>query len=75
MFKQARETIKRILKKGASDGVFRRKADFEAESIAINLIAYLDGIWIHSLVNDDVDLMKQVNRFLDDLFLTIETKG
>lgn len=75
MFKNARETIKRILKKGASDGVFRQKADLEAESIAINLIAYIDGIWMHSLVNDDIDLKKQVNHFLDDLFFTIEPKG
>jgi AcrR family transcriptional regulator len=72
MFSQARRTIAGFLKEGFAAGIFNEKADIEAELIATDLIAYLDGILLHSLVSDDIDLRKQVDRYLESLLLQLK---
>lgn len=72
MFHRARQTIIRIIAEGVSKGVFRPEAEDRAETIAINLIAYLDGIWLHSMINQrGIDLRVQVDSYLDNLIDSI----
>jgi hypothetical protein len=73
MFQRARQTIAAIITEGVSKGIFRPEARQEAETIAINMIAYLDGIWLHSLISaGGIDLYAQVDYYLDNLFRSIE---
>lgn len=64
----ARRAITDILTDGVSQRVFRRETAREAESIAINLLAYLDGIALHYYMGRSYfDLMSQVDLYLDHL--------
>ena len=68
VFRGARESIVDILRDGVSQGVFRPETAREAESIAINLLAYLDGIGLHYYMSRSYfDLMSQVDLYLDHL--------
>lgn len=68
VFRGARESIVDILRDGVSQGVFRPETAREAESIAINLLAYLDGIGLHYYMSRSYfDLMNQVDLYLDHL--------
>lgn len=73
MFQSARETIVSMILEGVSKGVFRPEAKKEAETIAVNLIATLDGLWIHSLISaGGIDLPTQVRHYLATLFRSID---
>ena len=75
MFQRVRQNITNLIIEGASKGVFRSETGQEAETIAINMIAYLDGIWLHSLISaGGFDLYAQVEYYLDNLFRSIESK-
>lgn len=76
MFRRARQTIAAIITEGVSQGMFRLESEGEAEVIAINLIAFLDGIWLHSLINPGgIDLHAQVRHYLSNLFQAIDKSG
>lgn len=64
----ARESVVDILRDGVSHGIFRPETAREAESIATNLLAYLDGIALHYYMSRSYfDLMSQVDLYLDHL--------
>ncbi len=68
LFQDARRAITDILLEGVSQGVFRPETAQEAEGIAINLLAYLDGIGLHYYMSRSYfHLMSQVDRYLDHL--------
>ena len=75
MFEQAHMTIAEIINRGVERGDFKSRAAEEAHIIAINLIAFLDGLWMHYLASGDFDLNQQVNHYLDNLYATIEVEG
>ena len=75
MFEQARMTIAEIINRGVEQGDFKSKAGEDSHVIAINLIAFLDGLWMHYLASGDFDLNQQVNHYLDNLYATIEVEG
>ncbi|MCP3932059.1 MAG: TetR/AcrR family transcriptional regulator [Bacteroidetes bacterium] len=73
MFLSTRQTIISILKKGIDEKVFRSEIENEIEIIAINLIAYIDGIWLHYLLDPKgIDLKAQVNNHLEKLFCILD---
>ena len=73
IFETARHNIISMIMEGVSMGVFRKESALEAETISNNLIAYLDGIWLHSIINPEgMDLQIQINRYLDNLFSSID---
>ena len=72
MFNAARQTIDEMIQDGVSLGVFSERANRDKESIATNLIAFLDGIWLHSLTNDEINLHNQVNDYLDQLLISMK---
>lgn len=68
IFQAMRKLFVDILLEGVSQGVFKPEIARDAEKIAINLFAYLDGIAVHYFLNkDEIDLMPQVNFYLDHL--------
>lgn len=74
MFRQARQTITSILREGAANNIFTEKAGREAETIAINCIAIVDGLWMHAMASGDIDLKHQINHYLDGLYRLIEAE-
>lgn len=73
MFHGSRQTIITMILEGVSQGIFQPTARHDAEVIAINLTAYLDGIWLHYLINPGgIDLNVQVHGYLDTLFYSID---
>jgi AcrR family transcriptional regulator len=72
MFDAIRKSLVDILLEGVSNGYFKPEIAKDAETIVINLFAYLDGIGFHYLMNTEgVDWEKQVDFYLDRLFQTI----
>ncbi len=68
LFQDARKAIIDILLDGVAQGIFRPGTAQEAEGIAINLLAYLDGIGLHYYMSRSYfDLMDQVDLYLDHL--------
>lgn len=64
-----------VLLDGISKGVFRPEIARDAETLAINLHAYLDGIGLHSIVSDNYfDLKQQIDFYLDSLIDSITVK-
>ncbi len=73
LFQSSRKRIVDALLDGVSQGVFRPGIANEAEKIAINLVAYLDGIGLHYYMSKDYfDLKEQVDSYLDGLLQSIE---
>jgi AcrR family transcriptional regulator len=53
---------------GVSKGVFRPEIARDAEKIAINLLAYMDGISLHSILSKNYfDLKEQVDLYMNNL--------
>ena len=68
VFSDFRRVIVDTLLDGVSKGVFRPEIAKDAEKIAINLAAYLDGIGLHYLMSkDDFDLKEQVDAYVQEL--------
>ena len=67
-FGDFRKVIIDTLLEGVSKGVFRPEIARDAEKIAINLAAYLDGIALHHFISRDFfDLEEQVDSYLEEL--------
>ncbi len=63
-----RAAIIEILREGAESGTFKPEAARDAERIAINLVAFVDGIGMHHVVTPGfIDLAAQVDFHLDGL--------
>jgi AcrR family transcriptional regulator len=57
---------------GISQGVFKPQIAKHAEKIAINLMAYLDGIVLHSMVSKDyIDAERQIDFFIRHFISTL----
>jgi len=64
-FKDTRETIVQIIRDGHDKGIFNIQDQDEAEMIAINLLAFLDGICLHYYASGGrFDLMAQVDHYM-----------
>jgi len=69
IFRGIRKILTDILLEGIAQGKFRPEIARDAEKITINLFAYLDGIAFHYFLNkNEIDLMEQVDFYLDRLF-------
>ena len=67
-----RRTVINVLLDGISRGIFRPEIARDAEKVAINLHAYLDGIGMHSIISDNnFDLKSQIEYYLQNLIQTI----
>lgn len=76
LFQTTRKLFIDTLLEGVSQGSFKPEIARDAEKIAINLLAYLDGIAVHYLLNKDkINLMGQVNFYLDRLIRDIVKGG
>ena len=65
-----------ILLDGISKGFFRPEIARDVETIAINLLAYFDGVRLHSIVSENYfDLKKQAYFYLNNLIGSIQTAG
>jgi len=61
-----------ILQDGVSKGVFKPEVSKNAEKIAVNLLAYLDGISAYYCINKaHINLKKQIDIFLKQLMASI----
>jgi AcrR family transcriptional regulator len=73
IFRGMRKTITGMLLDGISRGQFRPEVARDAETIAVNLLAYLDGIGLHYLMSKDYfDLTHQIDFYLDNLFRSLK---
>lgn len=74
-FSERRKVISRILLEGVSRGAFRPEIARDAEKIAINLAAYLDGIALHHLTSRETfDLGQQVDFYLEELLESLSAR-
>jgi AcrR family transcriptional regulator len=63
-----RNAICGILRDGVEQGVFRPEVESLAEQIAINLVAFVDGLGMHYIANPGFfDLTAQIDLYLDGL--------
>jgi AcrR family transcriptional regulator len=63
-----RRNVQDTLLEGVSAGIFRPEIARDTEKIAINLLAYLDGIMLHAMVSDRYfDLNTQIESFMEML--------
>jgi AcrR family transcriptional regulator len=68
-----RTAVQRILLDGVEAGVFRPEVAADAERLAINLVAFVDGIGLHHLSSPDhVDLAGQIDLHLRGLMASLE---
>ncbi len=68
MFLGMRRLVISFIMEGISKGDFDPKMASKAESLTINLLAFLDGIALHHLMDRNyIDLKAQVNLYLDRL--------
>jgi AcrR family transcriptional regulator len=75
-FGDFRKVIIDTLLDGVSKGVFRPEIARDAEKIAINLAAYLDGIALHHFISRDFfDLEEQVDSYLEELIDSLRTEA
>ena len=69
------EAIADTLVDGASRGTFRPDVSANAEKIAVNLMAYLDGIGMYyHVLGDYINLKEQIELYLDDLLEGLRTE-
>ncbi len=70
-----RALVTDLLLDGVSQGIFRPSMARDAEKVAVNLLAFLDGIALHHLIGGDfLDLQAQVDFYMDRLLESIEVK-
>ncbi|MEE8480757.1 MAG: TetR family transcriptional regulator C-terminal domain-containing protein, partial [Desulfobacterales bacterium] len=63
-----RRMVMDILLDGISRGIFKPEIARDAETIANNLLACLDGISLHSLLSrNDFDLKSQIDFYMQNL--------
>jgi AcrR family transcriptional regulator len=69
------EVIAQTILDGVADGSFRPEIAPDAEKIAINLLAYLDGIGMHWMLNPtNFDLHQQIESYLQHLFASLRAR-
>ncbi len=70
------EMIADILRDGVSRGVFRPEVSVDADKIAINLMAYLDGIAMYYyMLKDHVDLGDQIDFYLEGFLRSLRAEN
>ena len=75
MFQGARKLVSDIILEGVSTGEFRPEAARQAGKIAINLIAFLDGIALHHYMsNRQINLGEQVDFYVDTLLASVRAE-
>jgi len=75
MFQGARKVVSDIVLEGVSTGIFRPEAARQAEKIAVNLIAFLDGIALHHYMSDrQIDLSEHIDFYIDTLLASLRTE-
>ncbi|MBW1820843.1 MAG: TetR family transcriptional regulator C-terminal domain-containing protein, partial [Deltaproteobacteria bacterium] len=63
-----RKIVVDTLLDGVSKGIFRPEIARDAEKIAINLLAYIDGISLHSILSKNYfDLKEQIDLYMQNL--------
>jgi len=68
-----RKIVVDTLLDGIAKGVFRPEIASDAEKIAINLLAYIDGICLHSILSKNYfDLKEQINFYMQNLIREIQ---
>jgi len=76
MFQSARTAICDMIIEGADKGIFRPEAKQSAPTIASNIIAYIDGLWLHSLVNPKAfNIEDQAHDYLNRLFYSLDQES
>jgi len=61
-----------ILLDGVSKRVFRPEIASDADKIAVNLLAFMDGIWMHYLITENFDdYQVYVDFYLKELIVTL----
>ncbi len=77
-FQGMRRAIRDILLRGISEGSFRPEIAKDADAIATNLFAYLDGIYLHYIVsNRRINMTEHIEFYMDELLrdLKPQTSG
>ncbi len=73
MIRTTRKAVVNILLYGIKEKAFRPEIAEDTEKIAINLLAYVDGISIHYFIDkDDFEWSEQVDLYLERLFQSIK---
>lgn len=69
---ESRQMVVDILLDGISNGLFRPEIARDAERIAVNFLAFLDGVGLHSLVSENyLNLKEQIDFYLHHLLKMI----
>ncbi|MFQ5485674.1 MAG: TetR/AcrR family transcriptional regulator [Desulfobacterales bacterium] len=72
MLIESRQMVVDILLDGISNGLFRPEIASDAERIAVNFLAFLDGVGLHSLVSENyLNLKEQIDFYLHHLLKMI----
>ena len=75
MLVESRQMVVDILLDGISKGLFRPEIAKDAERIAVNFLAFLDGVGLHSLVSENyLNLKEQMDFYLHHLLRMILKK-
>ncbi len=75
MFAPIRQFFVDTLLEGVEKGIFRKDVAERAEKIAINIVAFEDGLLLHKFLDPDYfDLREQVNQFMDNLYLSLRSE-
>ena len=70
------EMIAGILRDGVSQGIFLPEVSVDADKIAINLLAYLDGIAMYYyMLKDHIDLGDQIDFYLDGFLKSLRAEN
>jgi AcrR family transcriptional regulator len=71
-----RKIVVDTLLDGISKGIFRPEIARDAEKIAINLLAYIDGISLHSILSKNYfDLKEQIDFYIQNLIHEISVNS
>jgi AcrR family transcriptional regulator len=74
-FQGMRKLIRNIILNGISNGTFSPSVAKDADKIATNLFAYLDGIYLHHILsNGSIDLHGHIEFYLDELIRDMKNK-
>jgi len=72
---ESRQMVVDILLDGISKGLFRPEIARDAERIAVNFLAFLDGVGLHSLVSENyLNLKEQMDFYLHHLLQMVVLK-
>ena len=70
------EMIADMLRNGVSQGIFRPEVSVDAEKIAVNLLAYLDGMAMYYyMLKNHIDLGDQIDFYLDGFLESLRAEN